>query len=1009
MSQKNEKRIQILSPNEISELYEQPVFNQVDREDYFSLDDRMMKIVAELEKLETRLYFILLIGYFRAKPVIPKFTLDDVAGDAEHVRKTYFPDETAALGQLPKSTRSKLVGKMLEALDFTRLSKVHQVSLIARMKDVATICTDPRYIFDEGLAFLGQQRIALPGYTSLQNLVSEALVGEQQRIEAVLSKQMTETTQHKLSKILTTKGALNGLSAYKGSARDFSPSELERELETHQTIKEIYPELKTLITTLELSQGNMAYYASIIQHTSVYKVRRYPQWQGLLYLACFLYFRYRETNDKLVTSFCYLVRKYREGAKAYAQQKIAEELATIREKLTFAGNILRLFVDEGVSDSLPFGEVRKEAFSLVSKEEIDAISQHLNKSDFDQTKHQWEYIDKQSRKVASTLRKLFIAIDVECDTNQIILSEQLEHSRIELAEKRKLTTFNQSFIKKSERTYLISDNQLHTKRFEFYLYNRISQYLENGKAYITESEKNKRLEDDLIPVSDWENSKQSIIARTGLKRLLTPVAETLAELEGLLNKRIIQVTETITNDTNEFVKFQPRSNQLAWTLAHRRWRDDIDNPVYSQIKHMGIIEIMNYVNRKTGFLDAFEGIATRKRNTKAEEDDLIACIFGNGTHYGLHQIAAISDRSVGVLRGVNDLYVRPETISAANDLISNGIASLPVFKYYTINESSPFGSIDGQKYACRINTFKARYSAKYFRKGKGVSAMTLVSNHVPVNTEVISPNEYEGHFAFDLLYNNSCDIQPRSLATDTHGINNVNFAILDIFDYEFSPRYARFKHAFNDQFEVIGGENMKIRLKKPINHKLIEQEWDQIQHIVCSLSRKATQQSTVIKKLSNNKRNSRTLSALHEYDRLVKCLYMLDYVDNKTLRQFVQQALNRGEAYHQLRKAISAVNGSQFRGGNDYQIDQWNDCARLIANSIIYYNSALLSGLIEKFQKNDNQRIVDLISRFSPVAWSHIQLTGNYVFGNRNEMLNLYNMLESVDPFINYSPGEKVV
>ncbi|WP_275360828.1 Tn3 family transposase [Xenorhabdus bovienii] len=102
-------------------------------------------------------------------------------------------------------------------------------------------------------------------------------------------------------------------------------------------------------------------------------------------------------------------------------------------------------------------------------------------------------------------------------------------------------------------------------------------------------------------------------------------------------------------------------------------------------------------------------------------------------------------------------------------------------------------------------------------------------------------------------------------------------------------------------------------------------EWERIQHIICSLSRKATNQSTVVKKLSNGKRNNLTLAALREYDRLVKCIYLLEYVDNQTLRQFVQQALNWGEAYHQLRRAIASVNGNQFRGGSDYQVEQWND------------------------------------------------------------------------------------
>lgn len=146
------------------------------------------------------------------------------------------------------------------------------------------------------------------------------------------------------------------------------------------------------------------------------------------------------------------------------------------------------------------------------------------------------------------------------------------------------------------------------------------------------------------------------------------------------------------------------------------------------------------------------------------------------------------------------------------------------------------------------------------------------------------------------------------------------------------------------------------------------QELGNIQHIICSLSRKTTVQSTVVKKLSDTKRSNKTLAALREYDRLIKCIYVLDYADNKTLRQFVQQALNRGEAYHQLRSAIASVNGNQFCGGSDYQIDQWNDCARLIANCIIYYNSAILSGLVDKFENQGNDKAIEMLANLSPVA-----------------------------------------
>lgn len=103
---------------------------------------------------------------------------------------------------------------------------------------------------------------------------------------------------------------------------------------------------------------------------------------------------------------------------------------------------------------------------------------------------------------------------------------------------------------------------------------------------------------------------------------------------------------------------------------------------------------------------------------------------------------------------------------------------------------------------------------------------------------MISANEYEAHHAFDLLYNNTSHIQPKTLATDTHGVNNVNFAILDFFGYQFAPRYAKFKHVFNELFDFEYDEILSLKLKKSLNLSLIQEEWENIQWIICSLNRK---------------------------------------------------------------------------------------------------------------------------------------------------------------------------
>jgi hypothetical protein len=72
------------------------------------------------------------------------------------------------------------------------------------------------------------------------------------------------------------------------------------------------------------------------------------------------------------------------------------------------------------------------------------------------------------------------------------------------------------------------------------------------------------------------------------------------------------------------------------------------------------------------------------------------------------------------------------------------MAKLAIFKYFNIEEGELWGAIDGQKIEAQIETFNARNSSKYFGPRKGVSSITLVINHIPVNARIISSHDHEG-------------------------------------------------------------------------------------------------------------------------------------------------------------------------------------------------------------------------------------------------------------------------
>jgi len=990
------KRIKILNESEINELYALPNFNRIDREDYFSLDNETQKLVNELRRLETRIYFILLLGYFRSRPIIFSFSFSQVSSDLDYVKGRYFSDQDISMDDLSPTTKTKLINKLLKYTGFTAYqSKLDKEPLLKRLNDVVKINLEPRYVFDECIAYFGQNRIALAGYTTLQDTISTVLSNERNRIEVVLNENLTHSTKATLLKLLESNNTFTDLAKLKKMAKDFSTSQITQELKTHKIIRSLYPEIKVLIAELELSPKNLEYNASMVKYKSVIRLRRHADIQTLLYFVCYLFFRYRETNDNLVSAFVYLIRKLTESAKSYAKQRVVEDVTIVRTKLKSAGSLLKYFIDKDMDDNLSFGDVRKKAFELIPAESIKLLSDHLDNNDFDGRQYEWQFIDKQSSKIKKLIRSLFLSIDIEFIHLKDELREQYTTAHEELGAFKTIKTINIDVVPKSDREYLEGDNtKLIANRFEYFLYRKAEQLFHSNNLTVKESVNNRSLTSDLIQPKEWEK-KAEIIENTGLDKLSTSINQTLTDKSQQLEAKLMEVSEHIFNGDNKYVEFIPGKAELKWSIPNKRWQETIDNPLYSQIQHMGIVELMLFVDQKTNFLKSFTHISVNKEKTPVNKEDLIACILANGTNYGLYKMANISDRSMGKLRSVDDSYIRYETLTQSNDKVSNAIATLPIFAYYHVDDNQLFSSIDGQKFECRINTFKARYSSKYFSKGKGVSALTLVSNHVPVSTQVIGANEYEGHFAFDLLYNNSSDIQPNTLSTDTHGTNNVNFAILDFFGYTFAPRYAKMKKIFFNLFEVSEEDGGRIQLIKEINHKLIAEEWDEIQRIVCSLSRKTTTQSTIIGKLSNGK--SRILSALQEYDRLIKSIYVLEYVDNSTLRHYVQQALNRGEAYHQLKRAITSVNGNKFRGGNDYQVSQWNDCALLISNCIIYYNSALLSAFLQIQEKNGRQDVVDIISRLSPVAWQHINLNGEYAFNKDRKEIDLIGLINGIE------------
>ena len=284
-------------------------------------------------------------------------------------------------------------------------------------------------------------------------------------------------------------------------------------------------------------------------------------------------------------------------------------------------------------------------------------------------------------------------------------------------------------------------------------------------------------------------------------------------------------------------------------------------------------------------------------------------------------------------------------------------------------------------------------SRKYFGRGKGVVAYTLLCNHVPLQGWVMGAHEFEGHHVFDVWYHNTSDIVPTVITGDMHSVKKANFAILHWFGPRFEPRFTDLEAQLKQLYcagDPAQYDKCLIRPVGEIDLQAIMDEKANIDQIVATLGLKDMTQGTLIRKLCTYTQPNPTRRAIFEFDKLIRSIYTLRYLRDPQLQRNIHRSQNRIESYHQLRSAIAQVGGKKhLTGRTDIEIEISNQCARLIANATIYYNSAILSRLLEKYEASPNSKVLALIKKMSPAAWRHIHLNGHYTFCANGQAIDL--------------------
>lgn len=580
-----------------------------------------------------------------------------------------------------------------------------------------------------------------------------------------------------------------------------------------------------MLDVLDISDEMIHYYAQFVIRSQVFQVSRREN--KYLMLLCFVVYQFQNLNDLLIETFLRATQQFENAAqndaKALIYQNHLENQLNVEEVL----NMCIGFVDE-LSNvelvTLDFSKTLEEKAAFwrdwvnsepflkfkASKKSVEKIKKggNIKKDDA-----YFQILEEKSRSLQVRVSDIIRNIDFECNNHYLMHAiDDFKKKNGYVGDKPKM-----DFLKKSE-VDILNRSSNSTSLFKVMLTQHLATAIKSGQAASPDSFNFKDYSKYLIGDNTWEENKTTLLEKfdaawfSDWKTLESKLKEKL--------EKAYQITfERLNNGENQFV-LKGKNGKPRFTHAQTNFEKN-ELELFPKEGLIPIIQILNTIEKKTLFLNAFRHFSMKNNPKKPDNDLFYAGILAYGCNIGIRPMALKTQNiNANSLENTVNWYFSLENVRRANDLVISMLDKLKIGELFKKDPTLTHTSSDGQKFYVQVNSVHSNYGYKYFGKDKGIVALTFIDDmHRLFHSLTISSAEREALHVFEGLMQNEV-VQSDMHSTDTHGTNSVNFGLLYLKGVKFIPRIEDFQshnfYAFPDS-NIPDLKEYNLKCEKSIN------------------------------------------------------------------------------------------------------------------------------------------------------------------------------------------------
>lgn len=984
--------LQILLPAEIKEFEQPPIFDTKMRKHYFEVTGGFKRLLNQLETPANKIGFCLQWGYFKASGrfyTTLKFHKKDIA----YVTKALTGNsQPVSLINYSGTTVTRHRQLMMDYLGFEGFNEINKQKCLEEALQLALKQTSPKKLFKSLLEFLKTHQIEIPAYYTLSEMITRAFKHAFEKTYLIIENHTTPTIKSLLDNLFTKaesegfKDNITRLSRLKNIEETVKPSTIKENIKHLKGLKNLYETIIPILSELDLSDEITQYYAGITDRMRAIQLsQKQHEPHKYLLLICFLKHQYFKMGDLLIDTYLQSVKTVFNSAQREYKESIYQQHKNQGNNKKYLKKMLEIIqkpidmlweIDETITAFwLTDDQKLKKVNELVNYAALKSLSQNIQDvSRHLQNESMMSFLDvleNKSLKLQNRVAEIIRFIEISSETQHTSLDKAIE------AYKKGSFSVNPplAFLEEPEQKAVFDQaGKFKISLYKALLADYIAKAIKSGELNIPFSYKYRPFEDYLIPLSQWHIQREEMLYRANLQ-VFYDWQGLKTNLEKAIEVQYTETNENIINGENLYVKMQDNGKLRFLNPKKDDENEQELEELYPSHRLIPVFEVLSTVQKATKFLQSFKHWQQKVVKEKPDEKIFIAGIIGYGCNLGINQMARCSKNITAYsLETAVNWYFTVENLEQANHKILKIIKKLSLSKLLRKKATEVHTSSDGQKFNIAVDSVHANYSYKYFGKGKGVTVYSFMDDAYKLfHSTVISSSEREAGYVIDGLMHNEV-VQSDLHSTDTHGFSETIFALTYLLGITFAPRINDFREQrLYSMNNIQPNREYFIQLQGKIDHRLIEENWDNILRLVTTIKLKYTTASSILRRLNSYSKQNPVYRALKELGKAVKTLFLLKYMDDQTLRKRIDNQTNKLESIHKMARAIFYGNSGEFQHASKEQQLLSEGCKRLIENAIICWNYLYLTKkLTEITSFEEREAFIHRITHASMGKWKHI-------------------------------------